>query len=118
MSGRDLEGLQYHPPFAYFAGRENAHRVLAGDFVSTEDGTGIVHLAPAFGEDDMEVCAAAGITPVVPVNSKGQFTSEVPDYADVQVFEAKKGIIADRTNGTGPIAESADETRPDVVRRA
>src|SRR5690625_7398791 len=111
MSGRDLEGLQYHPPLACLAGRENAHRVLAGDFVSTEDGTGIVHLAPAFGEDDMEVCAAAGIKPVVPVNSKGQFTSEVPDYADVQVFEANKAIIADLKNATGPIAELAAEIR-------
>src|SRR5690625_5929870 len=64
----------------------------------------------------MEVCAAAGITPVVPVNSKGQFTSEVPDYADVQVFEANKGIIADLKNATGPIAEIAGEIRPALVR--
>ena len=52
-------------------GRANAHQVLAGDFVTTEDGTGIVHLAPAFGEDDMVACDAAGITPVVPGRPQG-----------------------------------------------
>ncbi len=116
MKGSDLVGLSYSPPFAYFAGHENAHRVLAGDFVSTEDGTGIVHLAPAFGEEDMEVCAAADIQPVVPVNSKGQFTTEVPDYASVQVFEANRAIIADLKNATGPIAEITSDQRPVVLR--
>src|SRR5690554_1026509 len=74
LSGSQLEGLRYHPPFAYFVGHEKAHQVLAGEFVSTEDGTGLVHLAPAFGEDDMAVCDAAGITPVVPVDGAGKFT--------------------------------------------
>src|SRR5699024_3605480 len=116
MTGSDLVGLSYSPPFTYFAGHENAHRVLAGDFVSTEDGTGIVHLAPAFGEEDMEVCNAAHIQPAVPVNSKGQFTTGVPDYAGVQVFEANKAIIADLKNATGPIAEITSDQRPVVLR--
>lgn len=93
LTGHDLVGLRYTPPFAYFTGRENAHQVLAADFVTTEDGTGLVHLAPAFGEDDAAVCLAAGIETVVPVDSKGRFTTEVPEYAGTQVFDANPGLI-------------------------
>lgn len=95
LTGDDLVGLQYVPPFDYFAGRENAHRILGAEFVTTEDGTGVVHLAPAFGEDDMAVCAEAGIEPVVPVDAKGRFTSETPDYEGQQVFDANPNIIRD-----------------------
>ena len=95
LSGSALAGLTYHPPFDYFAGRENAHQVLAADFVSTEDGTGIVHLAPGFGEDDAAVCAEAGIETVVPIDSKGRFTSEIPDYEGQQVFDANPAVIKD-----------------------
>lgn len=116
LTGSQLAGRSYTPPFEYFAGRENAHRVLTGDFVTTEDGTGIVHLAPAFGEDDMAVCDAAGITPVVPVDAKGRFTTEVPDYAGLQVFEANKQIIADLKGGTGPLAAVDAGSRAVVVR--
>ncbi|GIG38413.1 isoleucine--tRNA ligase [Cellulomonas phragmiteti] len=93
LSGTDLVGLRYTPPFGYFTGREHAHQVLAADFVTTDDGTGLVHLAPAFGEDDAAVCAEAGIETVVPVDSKGRFTTEVPDYAGQQVFDANPGLI-------------------------
>ena len=75
LTGADLAGLRYQPPMPYFADFDNAHQILVADFVSTEDGTGIVHLAPAFGEDDATVCAAAGIETVVPVDSRGRFTS-------------------------------------------
>jgi len=95
VSGAALAGLAYEPPFAYFAGHANAHRVLAADFVSTEDGTGIVHLAPAFGEDDMAVCQAAGIEPVQPVDAKGRFTAQVPQYEGEQVFDANPHVIRD-----------------------
>ena len=95
VTGAQLAGLTYEPPFDYFAGRDNAHQVLAADFVTTEDGTGIVHLAPAFGEDDAAVCAEAGIATVVPVDSKGRFTSEVTDYEGQQVFDANANIITD-----------------------
>ena len=94
------------PPFDYFAGHENAHQVLVGDFVTTEDGSGIVHIAPAFGEDDMAVCEAVGIAPVVPVDSRGRFTTEVSDYVGVQVFDANKTITADLKAGTGPLART------------
>jgi isoleucyl-tRNA synthetase len=68
---------------------------LVGDHVTTEDGTGLVHMSPAFGEEDKIVTDAAGITPVVPVDAGGRFTSEVPDYAGVQVFDANALIIDD-----------------------
>lgn len=116
LTGAELVGRRYTPPFDYFAGQENAHRVLAADFVTTEDGTGVVHLAPAFGEDDMLACDAAGITPVVPVDSKGRFTAQVTDYAGVQVFEGNKQVIADLKAGTGPLARVDAAHRAVVVR--
>ena len=93
VTGADLAGLRYVPPFDYFEGRENAHQIIVADYVTTEDGTGIVHLAPAFGEEDMAICAAAEIEPVIPIDSKGRFTSEVPEYEGLQVFDANKPII-------------------------
>ncbi len=95
ITGADLVGLKYEPPFGHFKAIENAHRILAADFVTTEDGTGIVHLAPGFGEDDAAVCQEAGIETVVPIDSKGRFTSEVPEYEGQQVFDANKPIIED-----------------------
>ncbi len=111
-TGAELVGRTYTPIFGYFAGRPHVHQVLAADYVTTEDGTGLVHLAPAFGEDDMIACDAAGISPVVPVDSKGRFTSEVPDYAGLQVFDANPKVIADLKAGTGDLA------RVDVAHRA
>jgi isoleucyl-tRNA synthetase len=95
FKGAELLGLHYIPPFDFFLGRENAHQVLAADYVSTEDGTGAVHIAPAFGEEDKVVTDAAGIEAVVPVDSRGQFTAEVPPYAGMQVFDANQQIIRD-----------------------
>ncbi|WP_298460684.1 isoleucine--tRNA ligase [uncultured Cellulomonas sp.] len=117
--GSALVGRAYTPPFPYFAdpeGNPAAHHVLAGDFVTTEDGTGLVHLAPAFGEDDMLVCDAAGIRPVVPVDARGQFTTEVPDYAGLQVFDANPRVIADLKAGSGPLAATDPGRRAVVVR--
>ncbi|ACU39566.1 isoleucine--tRNA ligase [Actinosynnema mirum] len=93
--GSDLVGRRYTPPFDFFLGRDNAHQVLPADYVTTEDGTGIVHIAPAFGEDDKAVTDAAGIEVVVPVDPHGCFTAEVPPYAGQHVFEANKVIIRD-----------------------
>ncbi|MGZ4612058.1 MAG: isoleucine--tRNA ligase [Kineosporiaceae bacterium] len=97
--GSELVGLAYRPPFDFFLGRPNAHRVLATGFVTTEDGTGAVHMAPAFGEDDKAAGDAAGIDPVVPVDSQGRFTTEVPPYAGLQVFEANRPIVHDLKAG-------------------
>ena len=95
MRGSDLVGRRYQPLLPYFADRaaHGAFRVLAGDFVTTEDGTGVVHIAPGFGEDDQRVCADAGIDLVVPVDSRGKFTQEVSDFAGMQVFEANPLVI-------------------------
>jgi isoleucyl-tRNA synthetase len=107
MKGADLLGRRYTPPFSYFLGTENAHVILAADYVTTEDGTGLVHIAPAFGEEDKVVTDAAGIVAVVPVDAAGKFTSEVPDYAGVQVFDANAAIIEDlRTVTSGGSAGS------------
>ncbi len=69
--------------------------MLEGDFVSTDEGTGIVHMAPGFGEDDQRACEQAGIAVVCPVDSRARFTFEVPPYEGLQVFEANRVIIAD-----------------------
>jgi isoleucyl-tRNA synthetase len=106
-SGRQLLGTGYLPPFPYFMDSPNAFRVLPAEFVSTEDGTGIVHLAPAYGEDDKTTADAADIVAVTPVDSKGRFDATVPDYAGQHVFDANPQIIRDLKNGTGPAATNA-----------
>ena len=93
--GSELEGLSYTPPFDFFVGHPGAHRVLLGDYVTTEDGTGIVHLAPAFGEEDMELATANGIEVVQPLDPGGRFTAQVPPYEGLMVFDANPVIIKD-----------------------
>ncbi|MBG9355671.1 isoleucine--tRNA ligase [Corynebacterium diphtheriae] len=93
--GSELVGLTYQPIFSYFADHENAFQILAAEYVTTEDGTGIVHQAPAFGEDDMNTCKEYGIEVVIPVDIDGKFTSLVPEYQGQLVFDANKSIIAD-----------------------
>ena len=93
MKGSDLVGRHYAPLFDYFADTENAFQVLAADFVSTEDGTGIVHLAPGFGEDDQVVANAAGIPTICPMDEHGRYTAEVADFAGTHVFDANPMII-------------------------
>jgi isoleucyl-tRNA synthetase len=95
LRGADLVGRRYQPLFPFFAETPAAFVVLAGDFVSTEEGTGVVHMAPGFGEDDQRACEAAGIGVVVPVDERGRFTVEVPDYAGQHVFEANSRIKDD-----------------------
>jgi isoleucyl-tRNA synthetase len=104
VSGEQLLGLRYLPPFAYFADSANAFQVLSGEFVTTDDGTGIVHMAPAYGEDDKATTDPVGIVPVQPVDSRGRFDATVPDYQGQQVFEANPHIIRDLKAGTGPAA--------------
>jgi isoleucyl-tRNA synthetase len=94
MKGRDLMGRTYEPLMPYFAGQENAFVVLGADFVDTTEGTGVVHIAPGFGEDDQVVGERAGIALVVPVDDEGRFTDEVPDFAGMNVFDANPEIIA------------------------
>ena len=93
LPGSALVGRTYRPLFPYFADHPDSFRVLAGDFVTTEDGTGTVHLAPGFGEDDQRVCEEAGIRLVCPVDGAGRFTAEVADHVGVQVFDANRPIL-------------------------
>ena len=93
--GKDLKGLEYEPLFPYFKdlAAKNAFRTLNGDFVSTEDGTGIVHIAPGFGEDDYRVMKDTGVPTICPVDEECRFTKEVADYAELFVKDADKAII-------------------------
>lgn len=97
IKGKDLVGLSYEPMFPYFKNlkAKGAFKVLSGDFVSTEDGTGIVHIAPGFGQDDFDACRAydENFPVVCPVDEAGKFTSEVPDYEGKQVFETNEPIM-------------------------
>jgi isoleucyl-tRNA synthetase len=93
LKGSELVGRRYRPLFDYFADTPNAFTVLSADFVSTEDGTGIVHLAPGFGEDDQVVANAAGIPTICPMDEHGQYTSEVTDWVGTHVFDANPLVI-------------------------
>lgn len=97
LKGRDLVDLTYEPLFPFFGDRaaKGAFRIIAAEHVTTESGTGIVHMAPAFGEEDYFACARAGIPLVNPVDDDGMFTDEVPPYAGKRVKDADKDIIAD-----------------------
>ena len=92
--GADLVGRGYAPPFSYYAGHENAFRVVAADdAVTTTDGTGVVHTAGAFGEVDKEITDREDIEAVMPVGKDGRFTAPVVDYEGMQVFDANPEII-------------------------
>ena len=96
--GSDFVGRRYRPLFDYFAdaerfGTQEAFQVLGADFVSTEDGTGIVHLAPGFGEDDQLVANFAGIPTICPMDEHGRYTGEVTDWAGTHVFDANPLVI-------------------------
>lgn len=93
VRGGELVGRAYKPIYGFFRGTSNAFRVLAAEFVSTDEGTGIVHIAPGFGEDDLAVSVTNGIPIVCPVDNGGRFTAEVPPYAGMLVFDANKPII-------------------------
>lgn len=95
FKGAELEGLEYTPIFDFFLDQPNAFQVIVADYVTTEDGTGIVHQAPAFGEDDMFACAEYGIEPVIPVGMDGKFTSLAGPYEGQLIFDANKQIIKD-----------------------
>lgn len=79
--GAALVGASYHPLFPYFSGHAGAFRVLGGGFVTDEDGTGVVHLAPGFGEDDHALCTQEGIALVCPVDREGAFTEELQELS-------------------------------------
>lgn len=95
FKGKALEGKKYTPLFPYFADRaeKGAFRVILEPSVSVDDGTGLVHSAPAFGEVDFYACQREGIPLVCPVNNNGLFTEEIPEYAGQFVKDADKEIM-------------------------
>jgi len=88
-----LTGLHYEPLFPYFADQPGAFVVLEDGYVTTEDGSGVVHQAPAYGEDDFRVCRAAGIGLVDPLDAEGRFTEPVSEYVGQFCKDADKAII-------------------------
>ncbi len=93
FKGAELKGLKYEPIFDFFADNPNSFQILNDDFVSTEDGTGMVHMAPAYGEDDYRICRDVNIPLVDPLDENCVFTNQVPDYAGQFCKEADKAII-------------------------
>ncbi len=109
IDGADIVGIKYQPLFDYFikSTSDNCFKIYHGDFVTAEDGTGVVHMAPGFGEDDFDLCKKNQIgikifdekkenfslSPAVPVDEKGCFTEEIYDFAKIHVFDANDEII-------------------------
>ena len=93
LKGADLVGRTYTPPFSYFLGHERAFRLVPAEFVTTTDGTGLVHTAGAFGEEDKIVTDRERIEAVMPVGKDGRFTAPVTDYEGMLVFDANLHII-------------------------
>ncbi|HIY86102.1 MAG TPA: isoleucine--tRNA ligase [Candidatus Yaniella excrementavium] len=131
-TGAQLAGLVYEPLFTYFVdaetyGTQNAFRILADDYVSTEDGTGLVHQAPAYGEEDQRVNEAHGIPVVLSVDEGAKFLplfgdettggGVLQDIAGVQVFEANRTIIrALRAQGSLLTEQSYEHSYPHCWR--
>lgn len=93
MKGKDLAGIKYFPLIDYCQVDKKAFYIIEGDFVSTEDGSGLVHIAPAFGTDDYEISKKYNLPLLQPVTRSGLFTSEVTDFAGQFVKDADNGII-------------------------
>lgn len=114
--GADLQGKKYYPIFDYYTREDdrpgpNAWQIRVADYVSTEDGTGLVHIAP-YGEDDMFVLAGAEIKVIETVDPAGKFFGNITDYAGLNVFDANRPIMNDLRDGTG------SQERIDPAKRA
>jgi isoleucyl-tRNA synthetase len=107
LTGTELAGRRYEPLLPYLTdtekfGTQDAFRVILSEDVTTEDGTGVVHMAPAYGEADAAACGAAGIPTVLTVDEHGRFTGVVPDFEGQHVFDANSGI-ADKLREQGSL---------------
>ena len=109
MKGADLKGWRYEPIFPYFADKaaEGAFTVLNDDYVTTDDGTGLVHIAPAYGEDDFRVCRENGMTAFAdPLDGACNFTDAMPEYAGRFCKDCDKDIIR-RLKAEGKLVHQA-----------
>ena len=114
--GKELAGIRYQRLFDYYADSsifeiENAWQVLVDDYVGAEDGTGIVHQAPAYGEDDQRVCLAAGIPTYISIDEQGKFNNLITDFSGEHIFDANKEIIA-RLKVDGRLLKQASYDHP------
>jgi len=122
IKGRDLVGHSYEPPLPFFESERGqaegkVFTILPADFVTLEDGTGLVHLAPAFGEDDMKVAREHGLPVLRPVDARGKFTAEVPPWQGRFVKEADPDITqALRDSGRLYRSETYRHTYPFCYR--
>ena len=98
FKGKKLKGVRYQPLFTFLPPEKPAHYVVMGDFVTTEDGTGLVHLAPAFGADDMKVAMEYDLPIIMTVAPDGTFISEVTPWRGVFVKDADESIKTDLNN--------------------
>ena len=98
VKGSELVGLRYRPLFPFFADQPDvtgpgAFQVLAADYVSTDDGTGVVHMSPGHGEEDQAVGNANGIETIAPMDAQGRYTAEIAPWAGMHVFDANPLVI-------------------------
>ena len=112
LKGSELIGLRYTPLFPFFAdaavwGTGEAFQVIAAEHVTTDDGTGVVHMAPAYGEEDQIACDAVGIPTLLTVDEGARFTSVVPPYQGMHVFEANRPIIRDLRSAGALVREDS-----------
>ena len=118
MPGSELVGLAYEPPFAFVTDfGEKGHTVLPADFVTTEDGTGVVHTALAFGEDDFRLGEEQGLTLQNPVSRDGTFDERMGPYAGRKVKDTDADIVEElRANGKLVRAEDYEHSYPHCWR--
>lgn len=117
LKGKELENLEYEPLFPYFKDNPNSFKILNAEFVTAEDGTGIVHIAPAFGEDDNAICRKYEIPLVQPVGAAGKFTSEVTDYKGQKVHDISDQIVIDlKKTGKAVMSRKVEHEYPFCYR--
>ncbi|MBT95348.1 MAG: isoleucine--tRNA ligase [Acidimicrobiaceae bacterium] len=94
FKGEKILNRKYLPLFTYFNDlQDSSFRIISGDFIEMDEGTGVVHIAPGFGEDDQRVADSQGIPTVVPVDDEGNFTEAITDWFGINVFDANPLII-------------------------
>lgn len=117
VKGTELENKKFKPLFPYFKDNKNSFKIILGDFVTADDGTGIVHVAPAFGEDDNAVCRKYDIPMVQPVDEKGNFTDEVKDYAGEYIHDINEKIVIDlKKSGKAIMSKKLEHEYPFCYR--
>jgi len=102
FKGKELVGKKYEPLLPYYKNLKNSFRIIEGDFVELTEGTGIVHMAPAFGEADFEACREQGIDFVNPLNTNGKFSHEIPELEGIFI-KASDAKITEKLDNEGKL---------------